>query len=206
MNWCKFIVDFLHDAFSNKMYQKGCRLHLMARAPVEHLVEKFASDMTSLLGKLVEGWTTLNGSDSDAVARHFTSFIGKQTHRPTFCRGWYDYNSSEELPNTQDELDGDGFGGIDAGLDKDGNDDMENVPHDSDHDEHHEDHVGGKQDKAAPKVPLPEGGIDLNAARDTGVSLSKRGRAPEDDVQGNVGERCRADPVAARRSEATAGG
>ncbi|SPT19186.1 unnamed protein product [Triticum aestivum] len=29
MNWCKFIVDFLHDAFSNKMYQKGCRLHLM---------------------------------------------------------------------------------------------------------------------------------------------------------------------------------
>ncbi|XBI78756.1 hypothetical protein VPH35_088391 [Triticum aestivum] len=29
MNWCKFIADFLHGAFSNKMYQKGCRLHLM---------------------------------------------------------------------------------------------------------------------------------------------------------------------------------
>ncbi|XBI12545.1 hypothetical protein VPH35_139402 [Triticum aestivum] len=29
MNCCKFIADFLHDAFSNKMYQKGCRLHLM---------------------------------------------------------------------------------------------------------------------------------------------------------------------------------
>ncbi|XBJ15324.1 hypothetical protein VPH35_007237 [Triticum aestivum] len=29
MNWCKFIADFLHDAFSSKMYQKGCRLHLM---------------------------------------------------------------------------------------------------------------------------------------------------------------------------------
>ncbi|XBI92619.1 hypothetical protein VPH35_029635 [Triticum aestivum] len=29
MNWCKFIADFLHDAFSNKMYQKGCHLHLM---------------------------------------------------------------------------------------------------------------------------------------------------------------------------------
>ena len=29
MNWCKFIVDFLHDAFSNKMYQKGCQLNLM---------------------------------------------------------------------------------------------------------------------------------------------------------------------------------
>ena len=29
INWCKFIADFLHDAFSNKMYEKGCRLHLM---------------------------------------------------------------------------------------------------------------------------------------------------------------------------------
>ncbi|KAI4966668.1 hypothetical protein ZWY2020_037202 [Hordeum vulgare] len=29
MNLCKFIADFLHDAFANKMYQKGCRLHLM---------------------------------------------------------------------------------------------------------------------------------------------------------------------------------
>ncbi|XBI05039.1 hypothetical protein VPH35_133244 [Triticum aestivum] len=29
MNWCKFIADFLHDAFANKMYQKGCRLYLM---------------------------------------------------------------------------------------------------------------------------------------------------------------------------------
>ncbi|XP_044449659.1 uncharacterized protein [Triticum aestivum] len=154
MNWCKFIADFLHDAFLNKMYQKGCRLHLMlmyvdlldlstvdfteiggpppshkfaisawtyngvkvvlaadrisdtkygklqlmakhaidysvfggpqnfgkwmdvhsalscsaeARAPVEHLVGQFASGMTSLLGKLVEGWATLNGSDSDVV-------------------------------------------------------------------------------------------------------------------------------------------
>ena len=40
-----------------------------ARAPVEHLIGQFASGMTSLLGKLVEGWMTLNGSDSDAVAR-----------------------------------------------------------------------------------------------------------------------------------------
>ncbi|SPT18752.1 unnamed protein product [Triticum aestivum] len=29
MNCCKFIADFLHDAFSNKMYWKGCRVHLM---------------------------------------------------------------------------------------------------------------------------------------------------------------------------------
>ncbi|XBH63261.1 hypothetical protein VPH35_117281 [Triticum aestivum] len=174
MNWCKFIADFLHDAFSNKMYQKGCRLHLMlmyvdrldlstvdftgiggpppphkfvvsawtydvvkavlatdkitdtkygklqlmakhaidysvfggpqnfgkwmdvhsapscpleARAPVEHLIGQFASGMTSLLGKLVEGWTSLNGSDSDTVARQFTPFVAERTHRPTGCRG-----------------------------------------------------------------------------------------------------------------------
>ncbi|XP_037427908.1 uncharacterized protein LOC119293585 [Triticum dicoccoides] len=177
-----------------------------ARAPVEHLVGQFASGMTNLLGKLVKGWTTLNGSDSDVVARNFTSFIGEQTHRLTGCRGRYDYNSSQELPDTHDELDGDGFGGVDADLDKDGDDDMENVPHDSDHDKHHEDNVRGKKDKAAPKVPLPKGGIDSNVARDTRVSLSKRDRAPEDAGQGNVGKRCRADPVAARRSEATAGG
>ena len=92
-----------------------------ARAPVEHLIGQFASGMTSLLGKLVEGWTSLNGSDSDAVARQFTPFVAERTHRPTGCRGRYDYNSSQELPDTQDELDGD------AALDKDDDDDMENV-------------------------------------------------------------------------------
>ena len=92
-----------------------------ARAPVEHLVGQFASGMTSLLGKLVEGWTILNGSDSDAVARQFTPFVAEQTHRPTGCHGRYDYNSPQELPDTQDELDGD------VGLDKDDDDDMENV-------------------------------------------------------------------------------
>ena len=120
-----------------------------ARAPVEHLIGQFASGMTSLLGKLVEGWTSLNGSDSDAVARHFTPFVAERTHRPTGCRGRYDYNSSQELPDTQDELDGD------AALDKDDDDDMENVQHDTDDDEHVEVRVGGKKDKAAPNVPPP---------------------------------------------------
>ena len=34
MNWCKFIADFIHDAFAKKLYQKGCRLYLMASASV----------------------------------------------------------------------------------------------------------------------------------------------------------------------------
>ncbi|XBH82394.1 hypothetical protein VPH35_071065 [Triticum aestivum] len=255
MNWCKFIADFQHGAFSNKMYQKGCRLHLMlmcvdvldlstvdftgiggpppahmfvvsawtnvavkvvlaadritdtkygklqlffvgfqlmaknaidcsvfggpqnfgkwmdvhsapscpteARAPVEHLVGQFASGMTSLLGKLVEGWTALNGSDSDA-----------------------------ELPDTQDDLDGD------VGLDKDDDDDMENVQHATDDDEHGEVRVGGMKDKAALDVPPAEEAVEQTVA---GVSPSKRGRAPEDVGQGSVGKRSRTNPVAARR-------
>ncbi|SPT17037.1 unnamed protein product [Triticum aestivum] len=280
MNWCKFIVDFLHDAFSNKMYQKGCRLHLLlmyvdrldlstvdftgiggpppphkfvvsawtydavkavlaadkitdkkyrklqlmakhaidysvfggpqnfgkwmdmhsapycpaeARAPVEHLIGQFASRMTGLLGKLVDGWTSLNGSDSDAVARQFTPFVAEHTHPPTGCRGRYDYNSSQELPDTQDELDGD------AALDKDDDDDMENVQHDTDNDEHVEVRVGGKKGKAAPDVPPPKKLKEQTAARDKGVSLSKRGRAPEDVGQGSHGKRSRTDPLVARR-------
>ncbi|KAE8779199.1 hypothetical protein D1007_47807 [Hordeum vulgare] len=101
-----------------------------ARAPAEHLVGQFASGMTNLLRKLVEGWTTLSGSDGDVVARQFTSFVGELTHRPTGCRGPCDYNSSQELPDTQQDLFRNGFGGMDDGLFKDGDDDMENVQDD----------------------------------------------------------------------------
>ena len=102
--------------------------HAQVRAPVEHLIGQFASGMTSLLGKLVEGWTSLNGSDRDVVARQFTTFVAERTHRPTGCRGRYDYNNSQELTSMQDDLDGD------AGLDKDDDDDMENVQHATDDD------------------------------------------------------------------------
>lgn len=37
MTWCKFIVDFLDDAFASKMYQKGCRMHVMLMA--KHVVD-----------------------------------------------------------------------------------------------------------------------------------------------------------------------
>ena len=139
-----------------------------ARAPVEHLIGQFASETTSLLGKLVEGWTSLNGSDSDAVARQFTPFVAERTHRPTGCRDRYDYNSSQELPDTQDELDGD------AALDKDDDDDMENVQHDTDDDEHVEVRAGGKKGKAAPDVPPPEKVKEQTAARGKGC-LPQRG-------------------------------
>ncbi|XBH85846.1 hypothetical protein VPH35_073654 [Triticum aestivum] len=254
MNWCKFIADFLHDAFSSKMYQKGCRLHLMLMyvdcldlstvdftgtggpppthkfavsawtinavkavlatdrlmakhaidysvfggpqnfgkwmdvhsalsCPTEHLIGQFASGMSGLLGKLVEGWTSLSGSDSDAVARQFTSFVSERTHRPTGCRGRYDYNSSQEPAGTQDELDGD------AGLSNDDDDDMENVQQETDDDEHAEVRAGGNKGKDAPDVPPPEKVKEYTAARGEGVLPSKRGRAPEDVGQGSPGKR-----------------
>ncbi|XBH63737.1 hypothetical protein VPH35_117637 [Triticum aestivum] len=164
-----------------------------ARAPVEHLIGQFASGMTSLLGKLVEGWTSLNGSDSDAVARRFTPFVAERTHRPTGCRGRYDYNSSQELPDTQDELDGD------AALDKDDDDDMENVQHDTDDDEHVDVRAGGKKGKGVPDVPSPEKVKEQTAARGKGVSPSKRGRDPEEVGQDSPVKRPRTDPLAARR-------
>ena len=117
---------------------------------------------------------SLNGSDSDAVARQFTPFVAERTHRPTGCRGRYDYNSSQELADTQDELDGD------AGLNKYDDDDMENVQQDTDDDEHAEVCVGDNKGKDARDVPPPEKVKEQTDARDKGVSPSKRGKAPKD--------------------------
>ncbi|XBI75523.1 hypothetical protein VPH35_068887 [Triticum aestivum] len=123
----------------------------------------------------------------------FTTFVAEWTHRPTGCRGRYDYNSSQDLPDTQDELDGD------AALNKDDDDDMENMQRDTDDDEHVEIHEGGKKGKAATDVPSPKKVKEHIAVRGKVVSPSKRGRAPEDVGQGSPGKRSRTDPVAARR-------
>ncbi|XBI75349.1 hypothetical protein VPH35_068728 [Triticum aestivum] len=139
--------------------------------------------MTDMLGKLVEGWTSLSGSDSDAVARQFTSFVPEWTHRPTGCRGRCDYNSSQELADTQDELDGD------AGLSKDDDDDMKNVKQDIDDDEHAEVRAGGNNGKDAPDVPPPKKVKEHTAVRGEGVLPSKRGRVPEDVGQGSPDKR-----------------
>ncbi|VAI00378.1 unnamed protein product [Triticum turgidum subsp. durum] len=249
MNWCKFIADFLHDAFKNKMYQKGCRLHLMlmyvdgldlstvdftgvggpppthkfavsawtisvvnavlaadratdgtygklqlmakhaidysvfggpqkfgkwmdvhsapscpseARAPVEHLIGQFASGMTGLLGKLVEG--------------------------------------SQEPGDTQDDVDGD------AGLNKDDDDDTDNVHQDIDDDEHAEVRTGENKGKDATVAHPPEKVKEHTAVRGEGVLPSRRGRAPEDVGQGSHGKWSKTDPVARGNGEPTAGG
>ncbi|XBH78935.1 hypothetical protein VPH35_105034 [Triticum aestivum] len=269
MNWCKFIADFLHDAFASKLMYVDCldlstvdftgtggpppahkfaisawtidavkavlaadrvtdskygKLQLMAkhsidynvfggpqncekwmdvhsapscpseaRAPVEQLIGKFASGMTGLLGKLVEGWTSLSGSDGDAVARQFTSFVPERTHRPNGCRGRYDYNSSQEPTDTQDELGGD------AGLSKDDDDVMDNVQEDTDDDEHAEVRAGGNKGKDATDVPQPDKVKQHTAVRGEGVLPSKRGLDPEGAGQVSAGKRSRTDPVAARK-------
>lgn len=83
---------------------------------------------------------------------------------------------------------------------------MENVQQDTDDDEHVEVRAGSKKGKDAPDVPPPEKVKEHTAAKGEGVLPSKRGRASEDVGQGSPGKRFRTDPVAARRSEATAGG
>ncbi|XBH75723.1 hypothetical protein VPH35_102458 [Triticum aestivum] len=164
-----------------------------ARAPVEQLIGQFASGMTGLLGKLVEGWTSLSGSDSDAVARKFTSFVPERTHRPTGCRGRYDYNSSQEPADTQDELGGD------ASLSKDDDDVMDNVQEDTDDDEYAEVRAGGNKGKDATDVPQPDKLKQHTAVRGEGVLPSKRGMALEGVGQGSATKRSRTDPVAARK-------
>ena len=84
-------------------------------------------------------------------------------------------------------------------LDKAEDDDMENVQHETGDDEHVEVLVGGKKDKAAPNVPPPEKVIEQTVARDTGVSPSKRGKAPEDVGHCSIGKSSSTDPVAASR-------
>ncbi|KAI4987269.1 hypothetical protein ZWY2020_020069 [Hordeum vulgare] len=226
MNWCKLIADFLYDALSNKMYQKGCRLHLMLmyvdrldlstvdlaavggvppphkfvvsawtydvvkvvlaaemithikygklqdRAPMEHLVGQFASGMTSLLGKLVEGSTTLAGSDADEVARHFTSFVGARTHHLMSCRGRYNYNNSREHPDTQEDTFVGGLGAMDVGPAKghDGHDVMENVQHGSDQLKSREFPIGDNNGKAQDVVNASKGGNASTVAIDMSVS------------------------------------
>ncbi|KAI4999814.1 hypothetical protein ZWY2020_004403, partial [Hordeum vulgare] len=277
MNWCKFIDEFLHVKLSNKMYQKGCRLHLMlmyvdhfdlsivdlvavgdlppphkfvvsasmndlvkvvlgpdritdttygklhvsdivlmlfvvllsflARAPVGHLVGQFASSMTSLLGKLVEGWTALAGSDADEVVRHFTSFVGARTHHPTSCRGGYNYKSSQEHRDTQEDSLMGGLGAMDVGPAKrpDGHDVMRNVQNVSDQLKYHEFPAGDNNGKALNVVNASKGG---NASIVASGSPSKRGRTAEDHAQGPDCKKRRIDPVAATRSlrDTTVGG
>ncbi|KAE8777892.1 hypothetical protein D1007_49300 [Hordeum vulgare] len=94
---------------------------------------------------------------------------------------------------------GDGFVGMDAGLDKDGDYDMENVQHVTDHNESRVVHDGDTNDKAPPDVPATEGGNASTVTSDAGVSPLKGGRTLEDATQGLDEKKRRADQVAARR-------
>uniref|UniRef100_A0A8I7BDU5 Uncharacterized protein n=1 Tax=Hordeum vulgare subsp. vulgare TaxID=112509 RepID=A0A8I7BDU5_HORVV len=108
------------------------------------------------------------------------SFVGEHTHRPTGCRGRYDYNSSHELPKTQEELFGDGYGGMDAGPAKDDHDDTENVQHGSGRMKSREAPAGECNRKAPDVVPPLKGGNVSTFASDAVVSPSKRGRTTKD--------------------------
>ena len=59
--------------------------------------------MSSLMGNLVHGWTSLSDGDGVEAARQFTAIVGERTHRPTGCRSRQDYNSTQEFPDSQED-------------------------------------------------------------------------------------------------------
>lgn len=131
----------------------------------------------------------MHGREGEAVARQFTSFVGERTRRPTGCRGRYNYNSSQELPGTQDtDFDFDGMENVHGSsqeiptgnTDKDGDDHMENADDDTVHVVASEVRDGVPHGKA-PLFGTSSGGGDASAAvNDEGDLPTKRGTAPED--------------------------
>lgn len=74
------------------------------RSRVENLIGEFASGMTSILGKLVQGWTSLPKGESDEVGRQFRSFNAAAATRPVGAHSRNEYNSSQEFDNTQENM------------------------------------------------------------------------------------------------------
>lgn len=71
---------------------------------VENLVGQFVSGMTGLLGNWVHEWTALSPADCDEVGRQFRSFVGDSTPRATSVRDRYEYNSSQEFHDNQENV------------------------------------------------------------------------------------------------------
>lgn len=65
------------------------------------LLVSFASGMTSILGKLVQGWMGLSKGESDEVGRQFRNVTRAGASWPIGARGRYEYNSSQEFDVTK---------------------------------------------------------------------------------------------------------
>ncbi|XP_040250727.1 uncharacterized protein [Aegilops tauschii subsp. strangulata] len=175
-----------------------------ARTNVEALVANFASGMSNLLGNPVQGWTAMMTGDGVEVANQFRNFVTGGTSRPIGSRGRYNYNDSQELPDSQEEF-------MNDAVDSDQDDSvrvndggtrdvrMDNVQSDPVLQSRRVDDVAcvGKV-----SAPSSTGAPDTSKAF---VGAPKRARASEDDACDVSGKRPKFDPVAARRSEATAG-
>lgn len=176
------------------------------RGNIKNLVGQFASGMTSLLGNLDQGWTAMSAGDGDAVARQFCSFVGERSYRPTGCHGRFDYNNSQELPDTQEDLLNGDAGGERVGDDNVGDVEMDNVHQDTVPEQSREVHNVDPVDKGSNAAPADKGSnVAPHASADV-VPMSKRGRDSEDSAQVSASKRLSVDPFVVRKSEATAGG
>lgn len=164
--------------------------------------------MTNILGKLVQGWTGLSEGESDEVGRHFRNVVVAGASLPIGVCGRFEYNSSQEIGDTQENLfDGDsesGHGGdhdeaakagagVDVDMDK---------PSERDGIGQDETEVGaGGQDTGIDKVGERHEAHVVGGAGGSGggvAALLKRGREGVGDGVDVVFKMARVDPVAAR--------
>ncbi|KAI4978174.1 hypothetical protein ZWY2020_014728 [Hordeum vulgare] len=193
MNWCKFIVDFLHDALSNNMYQKGCRLHLMifltSASPHKFFVSAGTYDVVKVVLAAHRITDTKNGK-FQLMAKQATDY--SVFGGPSNFTKWMDVPSApsytpETFQAPMEHLVGQFASGMTNLLGKlvEGLKSREFL-------------AGNNNGKAPNVVNASKGGNASAIAIDAGVSPSKRGRTTEDLAQGPDGKKRRIDPVAAR--------
>ncbi|KAF7078584.1 hypothetical protein CFC21_082996 [Triticum aestivum] len=181
------------------------------RSKVKNLIGEFASGMTNILGKLVQGWTGLSKGESDEVGRHFRNVAAVGASMSIGASGRFEYNSSQETGDTQKNLfDGD----FDSGHGEDHDETAEaGADIDVDVDKPSEEDGGG-QDGTEVGFDGQATGIDkvgeMHEAKVIGgaggngggvAALSKRGMEGVGDGVDVVVKRARVDPVAARRRQ-----
>ncbi|KAI5012963.1 hypothetical protein ZWY2020_027917, partial [Hordeum vulgare] len=181
MNWCKFIVDFLYEAFANKMFQKVRLLLLMkvrqntrcdTPPPHKFVVSAWTYDIVKVVFAVDRIRDTKYGKPwISLMAKHAIVYnvfggphnFGKclDVHSAPSCsakvRDPVEHLVSSFLHDQLAWEDG-SIGDMDVGLEKDGDGDMENVQHDTNPSESREVHDGDTNDKAAQDVPASEGG------------------------------------------------
>ncbi|KAM3227980.1 hypothetical protein ACQJBY_059617 [Aegilops geniculata] len=181
------------------------------RSKVKNLIGEFASGMTNILGKLVQGWTGLSEGESDEVGRIFRNVAAAGASIPIGVHGRFEYNSSQATSDTQENLfDGDsdsGDGedhdeaveasaGVDVDMDKPSEEDGGGQDGTKVGADGHDTGIDKVGDKHEAKVIGGGGGSGGNVA-----ALSKRAMEGVGDGVDVMLKKARVDPIVARRRQ-----